>query len=814
MSWIHDLRYAFRSLLRRPGLTATSVASLAIGLGGTLAIFAVAYGVLFRPLPFADPDRLLQVRTMVQRDQLEPRAFSVPDLRDYRAGTTSVFTDMAALSSFTMTVRATGVGVPTSSAMVGATYFSLLGVSPLVGSVWPERDDADDTPPILISEGLWERHFNRDPQVVGRTLYGDDQAFIVSGVMPATFRGTSGTVEAWVPFARHPFLVTDASWNNRGNRGFGAIARLAPGVSLEAANAALTAVGAQLAEAYPVSNKGYTAQARLLSEALYGTVRPQLVILLAAVGVILFMTCVNVANLLVARLSARQFEFAVRSSLGATRGRIVSLAAADGFALALMGAVAATPLVWWLVALLRRLDPASLPTFAVPEVSAPVLLVGAGLTMAAAGFITLASIASVRSGQSGLSSSRGASDSSRTVRLRQALTTVQVACAVALLTTAVLLGLSFRNLSEVEAGYRTSQTFVASIELPNSRYEPARRLTVIRDLHTRLPTLPGVQAASVSVDAMLGGGSSASFYTADVAHAEPAQREGRVYVHQVSDDFFRAAGIALIDGASVPAFDGQPVSMAEPDVPVVVSQRLAARFWSGQSAVGQRIKLGRSDSPRPWMRIVGVVADTKFRGLPDNPTQDPDLYLPFAVRPTSTIWLVMHTTVPPASLTGTVQQAVAALDPQVPLTVSYDIAERVALATAPQRFLSQLSAAFGLVALLLAVVGTYGVVAYQVVLSQRAIGIRLALGAVPRQIFAGVIGGTARLLAVGLVAGAGLAVWAASQVAGELYRVTGTNVPVIATAAVVVSVVALAAAWLPARRAMRVNPVAVLRGDA
>jgi len=248
-------------------------------------------------------------------------------------------------------------------------------------------------------------------------------------------------------------------------------------------------------------------------------------------------------------------------------------------------------------------------------------------------------------------------------------------------------------------------------------------------------------------------------------------------------------------------------------VPVVVSARLAQRFWPGASAVGERIKLGRSDSPRPWMRIIGVVGDTKFRGLPDNPTQDPDLYLPLGVRPTSSLWLVLHTDLAPSSLVGAVQQAVASIDPLVPLTRSYDIADQVADATSSQRFLAQLSVAFGLVALLLAVVGTYGVVAYQVVLSQRAIGIRLALGAVPRQIFTGVIGGTARLLAVGLVIGAVAAAWSARSIADQLYRVTGVDAAVIAAAALVVSLVALGSAWLPARRAMRVDPVSVLRAD-
>jgi predicted permease len=814
MTWFSDVRHSCRSLWRQPGVTLTSVLSLAVGLGGTLAIFAVAHAVLFRPLPFADPSRLVSVQAMVQRDTLEVRAFSVPDYRDYQAAATSVFQDMAAWTTTTLTLRTDGVGVPTPGEMVTGNYFSLLGTAPVLGLPLPDRDVADSSPAIVISERLWERLFNRDAGAIGRTLYGDDQPFTVVGVMPAEFRGLSGTSDVWVPFARHEALVPENLWNNRGARWHSAIGRLQSSATVDSANAALGTVALNLAGAFPQSNTGYTAQAELLSDALFGDVRPQLMILLAAVGVVLFMTCVNVTNLLVARLSARQYEFAVRASLGASRARIVSLAAADGLTLSVLGAMAGAPLTWWLVQVLRRLDPASLPEFAAPALTWPVVWAGVALTVLASVFITAMSMVSLQRGQSdGLVSTRGASDTTRTVRLRRALTTIQVACALALLTTAVLLGLSFRNLANVDAGYRTTHTLIASIDLPASRYEPARRLAAARDLHERLQAIPGARLASLSSDAMLGGGGSASFFAVDIPSADAAASEGRVYVHQVTETFFEAAGIPLLEGETVPRFDGQPLSMTGPDLPVVVSEKLAKRFWPGGSAVGQRMKLGRSDSPRPWMRIIGVVGDTRFRGLPENPTQDPDLYLPFAVRPATSLSLVLHTDVEPLALVDAVQAAVAAVDPLVPLSRHYDIAERITAETAPQRFLSQLSAAFGIVALLLAVVGTYGVVAYQVVLSQRAIGIKLALGAVPRQIFSGVIGGTARLVAVGLLAGAGLAAWAAHLVADQLYAVAGVNAPVIVATAILVSIVALGSAWLPARRAMRVDPASVLRAN-
>lgn len=813
MSWLADIRFAFRSLWRRPGLTTTSTVSLAVGLGGTLAIYAVASSVLVRPLPFAAPDRLVSVETMVQRASLEPRGWSVQDFLDHRAQTGDVFESLAAWDSITMTLRADGQGHPTPMELVTGDYFSLLGATPVLGSVFPDRAAVDPVPPLVISKQLWSSRFNSDPAVIGRTIDADEQFFTIIGVLADPFHGVTGTAEAWVPFGQHEALVGESLWNNRGNRWHSALGKLKAGVTVEQADAAVAAVAGRLAAAYPRSNQTYTARTRQLRDALYGDARPQLLILLAAVAVVLFMTCVNVANLLVARLSAREYEFAVRASLGATRGRLVSLAAADGFVLSVFGAVAGAPIAWWIVQVIGELNPANLPTFAAPTIDLDVVLAGIVATVIAAAFVTIASLAAFGRNRTGHLSVRSATDSAPTVRLRQALTTLQVGCAVGLLTTAVLLGLSFRNVTRVEPGYRTAQTLVASLDLPPSRYDAPRRLSTAFELHAKLRVLPGVRAAALSSDAMLGGGSSASFFVADAPHLEPEAQQGRVYVHQVTEDFFEAAGIPLLEGGTLPTFDGRPMGSDVAEMPVVVSRQLAQLFWPSRSAIGERVKLGRIGSTSPWMRIVGVAGDTKFRGLPDNPTQDPDLYLPFAVRPITGFSAVMHTAVDPLSLTAAVQHSLASVDATVPLTRSYDLAAHAVLATAPQRFLSQLSSVFALVALLLAMVGTYGVVAYQVLLSQRAIGIRLALGAVPRQIFLGVMGNTGRVLGVGLVLGGVLATWATRRVAEQLYLVGDVGTTVVFGVSVLVSAVALAAAWLPARRAMAVNPVCILRAE-
>ncbi|MCB0074806.1 MAG: ABC transporter permease, partial [Caldilineaceae bacterium] len=439
---------------------------------------------------------------------------------------------------------------------------------------------------------------------------------------------------------------------------------------------------------------------------------------------------------------------------------------------------------------------------------------GVVLMAVAAGFIAIASVLSLGSNTSSITkSARSTSDSGRTVFLRRALTTLQVACATALLTGAVLLGMSFRNLTNVEPGFRTSNLLLSQVDLPVNRYSRERSFAAKVDLLQRLESIPGVRSAALSSDRMLGGGSSAAFYAVDIPAATDDEREGRVYVHQVTSNFFETTGIPLLEGSTLPVFDGREVSMAEPDLPVVVSTALPDRFWPDGSAVGQRMKFGRSATERPWMRIVGVVGNTKYRGLPDNPTQDPDVYLPLAARATPYTSVVIHSDVAPLSLVSALTDAVLALDPSLSPYSTYAMDDRVAEMTASQRFLAQLSMTFGLVALLLAIVGTYGVVAYQVLLAQRSIGIRLALGAVPRQIFGNVMSGTTRFVGVGLVVGVGLAMYFARTISDQLFNPPDSNVPVIAAVATLVLLVACAAAWLPARRAMQVNPVSVLRAD-
>lgn len=812
--WWQDVRYSCFSLLGRPGLALASVLSLAIGLGGALAIYAAAQAVLFRPLPFAQSDRLVSVDTMVQREALEPRALSVPDYLDFRAQATRHIELTAAWSAVASTLRAGGPSYRVNGEMVSGRYFELLGVTPLIGAGLPDRDVTDAAPAIVLSESVWERLFDRDPSVVGRVLMADDVPFTVVGVVPAGTRGLSDDAEFWMPFAMHNSLVSEATWNSRGSRWHNAAARLREGSTVEAAEIEAKGIADRLQQEYSASNEGYTIRLRAMRDVYFGEVRSQVILLLIAAGVVLLMTCVNVANLLVARLSSRQFEFSVRTALGATRSRLISLAATDGLVLAVCGATLGAPLTFWFVRVLRQLSPVSLPSFSEPTVSWGVAGAGCALTLSAAAVVALASAMSVGSPAALTEAPRGSSDTTRHVRLRRLLTVVQVAGAVALLTTAALLGLSFDNLTRVETGYTVPNRIAARFEIPSATYTPERLQVVKLSVMRELAQVPGVQDLAMSTDTMLGGGGSASFYTVDVAAPTEAAREGRTYVHAVTDNFFAVAGIPLLEGATVPAFDGTLLEPAQVDLPVLVSASLARRFWPTSSAVGQRMKFGRSATDRPWMRIVGVVGDTKYRGLPDNPTADPDVYLPFASRASSVTSLLVNTDVDPASLLTSLERALRQVAPQMPLYASYVLEERVREATAPQRFLSQLSSTFGLVALLLAIVGIYGVVAYQVTLARRAIGIRLALGATPRRIFFTVIGDMTRLLVLGLSTGLVLVWLVATGLRGQLYGVSPANGAVLSGVLAVVSLVALLSAWFPARRAMHVDPVSVLRGDA
>ncbi len=806
---MNSLLAAFRSLSKSPGFTLIAVLTLALGIGANTAIFSAVYSLLLRPLPFAESDRLVSVRTMVKRDTWERRSTSLPDFRDYRAQATGSFDAFVAYwegGSYNLTGGSEAIRV--SADLVSHDYFSLLGAQPVLGRAFTAEEDSvpDKHFVVILSDSLWRSRFAADPAILGRTLQLNGRDHTVVGVMPPGFINLSSATQIWLPIA-----LSGNAWTRRNERWHDVLARLKPGATLEQARAELAAIGARLAKENPDTNTNYSADLAPLRDELFGDLRQPLLVLLGAVGFVLLITCANVANLLLVRLSDRRREIAIRASLGASRGALARLFLSESAVLAVLGGGLGLLLSVWLVELLVRLNPVNLPAHSQPALYWPVFIFAAVIALGSAlavGLIPALFAAKTDLNTSLKDSTRGSTGGAG-ARVRSGLVVVEIALSLALLAGSALLIRSFVNLIGQAPGYRTERSLTLRVTLPSATYKtPESTREFARQLRERAAILPGVVSAALSMDVPLGNNDSATIFTVE-GHPIPAVgSDPRAYWHIVSPEFFATAGIPFLRGetfASQLAPDSEPVA--------IVSESFARRFWPDGDAVGKRIKRMRADSANPWMRIVGVVADTKYRGLVANPTRDPDYFIPFDQRPIRSFALLVHTAGPSAAPAADLRALVASLDPQLPVFGVTTIEERVARASAQQRFSASLMGGFAVVALLLAALGLYGVVSYAVSLQTREIGVRMALGAQPADILALVFGGTGRLVLAGLAAGLLLTLGLTRFISSQLYDVPAHDPATYAAVSLLLAAVVFLAAWLPARRAARVDPLVALRTE-
>jgi predicted permease len=801
------MRLTFRSLLKAPGFTFIAVMTLALGLGANTAIFSAVYSILLKPLPFPDSERIVSVRAVVKRDTWERRAFSNPDFRDYRAQMQS-FAAFACFDGANFNLAGEGDVTRVRAAQVSADYFAVLGAQPVLGRTFTaEEDSAPDLAPLVVlGHDFWRNRFASSPTALGRQIKLSDVSYTIIGVMPPDFRGLDDSTQIWVPMT----TVGANLWNARGNRGREAIARLKPNVSLEQARAELATVGLKLAEQFPGTNANYSADVAPLREELFGPLRRPLLVLLAAVGLVLVITCVNVANLLLVRLATRRREIAIRISLGAGRGTLARMFLGESLALALGGGATGVLLATWFITALKRFAPVSLPSFVSLDLHWPAFAFAAVAALLCA--LAIGALPALFAARADLNAAL--KDAGRTGntgaggRARAVLVTAEIALSLALLIASSLFVRSFINLVTHAPGYRTEKILAQRMLLPPGRYNPDAARQFARTLLERAMTLPGVKSAAIASDTPLDGNSSAMFFTAEGTSPVPAENEGRTYMHVVTPEFFQTAGIALLQGETfAPSYDtgSEPVA--------IVSESLARRFWPKGDAVGKRIKQGRLSTASPWVRIIGVVGETKYRGLVANPTRDPDAYVPFDQRPLNGFALVLHTTGASQGIAPSVRQLVTSLDPNVPVFAVNTIEQRIANASSNQRFSAQLMGAFAIVALVLAAIGLYGVVSFSVGQRTQEIGVRMALGARPADIARMILGGTGRLVIVGLAAGTALAFVLTRFIETLLFNVNARDPLNYITVALTLAGVALVAAWLPARRAARVDPMAALRAE-
>jgi len=802
--FLQDLRYASRILWKNPGFTAVAVVALALGIGANTAIFSVVNTVLLRPLPYKDPEQLVMVwedasRHGYPRDT--PTAANYIDWRDQN----SVFSGMAAISDNNFNL--TGIGDPErlKGRSVSANLFPVLGVDPQLGRVFTAAEDQPGAQKVvLLSHRLWQRRFGGDPAMVGKTLRLNDEPYTVAGVMPARFQFPENDDELWVPIA---FSAEEAA--NRDRHYLQVIARLKPGVTLAQAQSEMTTIGARLQQQYPQSNADLGVAVTSLHEHLVGDIKPALLVLLGAVGLVLLIACANVANLLLARAAMRQKEIALRVALGARRWRLLQQFLTESVLLATLGGILGLALAYAGLLLLGSFIPENIAQ--AREISLDLKVLGFTLLVSlSTGLIfgLAPAIQALRLNQSetlkegGRDSVTGRSGK----RLRGVLVTAEVAVSLVLLIAAGLLINSFLRLRNIDPGFKVDHLLTMKIELPQPKYETFKSLSgFYADLVQRVQALPGVQSAAVTTNLPLyRQGNSISIQIEGRPDPPPGQ-EQIVTTRIISPGYFDTMSIPLLAGRP---FNDQDAKTT-PNV-VVVSETMARRIWPGENAVGKRIAPGRIRTDADWMQVIGIVKDVRQFDLIVDPK--PQMYLSYRQAvffPPED--LVVKTDVDPASMAAAVRKAVWEIDKDQPVSNIKTMEEILGDSIARQRFSMLLLGIFAGVALLLAAVGIYGVMSYSVAQRTHEIGIRMALGAQTGAVLKLAVGYGLKLVVAGVLIGLIAAFALTRLMATLLFGVTPTDPATFALISLLLVGVAAVASYIPARRATKVDPLVALR---
>ena len=793
-SLLQDLRYGLRVLAKSPGLMIVAVLALALGMGANTAIFSVVNAVLLRPLPYRDAERLATLyETDARQESFFPAAPA--NFLAWKAGARS-FEDLAALSNKGWSVNLTGAGEPErlQGFQVTANFFPLLGAQAAHGRTFlPEEDRPGGPQVVVLGHGFWQRRFAADPAVVGRTLTINGQGYSVVGVMPADFQ-VYQKADLWAPVA---FDAKEEA--NADDHYLFVMGRLKPGATVEQARAEASAILKATAERPEEANLAGVSPAQ---EGLVREVRPLLYVLFGAVGFVLLIACANVAGLLLARASGRRREIAIRSALGASRARIVRQLLTESLLLSLAGGAFGLLLALWGVELLVAL----LPEHVV--VGSPRLrslgvdrwMLGYTLGLAAATSLFFGLLPAVQASKASLIDSlkeggRGGGAGSWRQRLRGALIVAEVALAVVLLAGAGLMMKSLWQLNKVDPGYDPSNVLAVSVDLPESKYEgPERIAEFYQRAFERVAALPGVERVG-AVNSM---GVSTGFTIDERPPADP-QRRPQAGTRFVSPEYFGALRVPVLRGRAFTEQDRR----GSPAV-IVVDETLAGRHFAGSDPLGKHITVYGASR-----EIVGVVGAARYEGPADKPY--PVAYLPYTQMTWSGMTLYVRSSHEAASLAPSVRGAIRAVDPDQPVYDVKPLAATLAETVAPRRYVTILLGAFAAIALLLAVLGLYGVIAYSVAQRTNEIGIRMALGARPRDVLGMILRQGVWLVAAGLAAGVAGALAVTRLMEGLLYGVTPTDPATLTLVSLLLAAVALAACYLPARRATRIDPMIALR---
>ena len=793
-----DFRYALRALIQRPGFSALIIATLAIAIGANSAIFSVVNGVLLRPLPYAAPDRLVVAWTMLPGFGRE--VTSAPDFRDWREQAAS-FSSMAALANSSMGLSGSGDQEPerVPAGFVTANFFRTLGISPQIGRDFLPEEETAETQRMIISHELWQRRFGGMPDIVGQTVLVGGVGWEVVGVLPAGFR----LGEARDVFA--PINITSENFGRRADF-LTVVGRLAPGVSIEAADAELKAVMNRLSEQYPQTNEKVSAELVTLRQQLVGDVERSLLVFMGAVGLVLLIACANIANLLLARGAGRDREMAVRAALGAGRGRLVKQVLIESLTLAMAGAAVGLVLAAWLIAILQQANLDMLPRLEEIAIDWRVLVftvlmtIFVGLLFGLAPALRLSGTAlagSLRDGQRAISGGSALRDP------RRILVMAEVSLAMLLLVGAGLLIRSFQQLQRVDVGVNTENVLTAYVPLPSSRYpEMTRARTFYAELEQELRRTPGVTSVAYTNMLPASGSSNYLSFAIDGRDAPPAGTPQDAQRYQITPEFFRLFDLPLLQGRTFTEQDRE----GSMDV-AIINEMMARRHWPGSDPLGQRISF---DGER-FFTIVGIVSDTRQEGV-SQPAY-PQAYVPLAQLGSRNLQIAVRTSADPLAVAPSLRRIVANIDRDIAVSEVQPMTDVVSASIAQPRINTIVLSVFAGIALLLAAIGIYGVTSYAVSQRTREIGVRMALGADSRRVLGLVVRQGMLPVVLGLAVGVFAAYGATRVMESLLFEVNATDPATFGGITVLLALVALAASVIPAWRAARVDPVEALRAD-
>jgi putative ABC transport system permease protein len=797
---IQDLLYGLRTLIRKPAFTLVAITVLALGIGANTAIFSVVYSVLLRPLPFKDPGRLVMLFSHNTRQDVSYSTLSADDLSDFQKQN-DVFEGLAAVTGkWAFSINLTGEAEQIFGSWVSANFFQVLGQPPQIGRAFSAQEDLPSGNHVtILSFEMWQRRFGGSPDMLGKTLMIGGTPYQVVGVMARGFRFLEDA-ELWLPAGQNP-----VGQRGRNVRYINAIARLKPGVSLEQADAAMKTIAARLENQYADTNTGFTTDLRFLLDHVTSQARRTLYMLLAAVGFVLLIACANIANLLLVRSVDRQREVAVRAALGADRGRLVKQFLTESMLLSVLGSALGLLLARWGIRLLVSMSP-NIPRLDEIRIDLWVLAFTLSLSLATGmifGLVPAIQATHADFQEKLKESGRGGSSGAPRRRLRSALVVSEVALALVLLISSGLLIRSFVRLINVDPGYRTENMVVVNTLVPPTKYpQPQQRLDLYYSLEEKLKSLPGIiNAGAVSrfpLSGVTGSNNITSFFTIEghtVATGERPEIDYRI----ASTDYFETMGIPLIRGRKFTRQDATQVAL--------INEAAAGKFWPDSDPVGKRVNFG-NPAQTPWVTIIGIVGNVRHLGLEVEPR--PEVYRPYPNNPLTAPAIAVRTALNPRDMTALIRSELHLVEKEMPITIA-TIDQLIDLSVAQRRFSMTLLGIFAVLAMVLAVVGIYGVMSY--VVSQRTaeIGLRIALGAERSHVVKMVVYEGLSLTAAGVVLGLALSMAATRMLAGLLFGVTSTDPLTYVAVSFVLAAVAVMACCIPALRASRVDPLVALR---